>query len=95
MIATLNRSLWASSFGVLESAAGNKAQLAAGNSVQKDGNEDDEESEIVFKKTTRQDVEGSHDDVVLRDVSRRQVDQVLPVFWIRIILVIWTWIRIE
>jgi hypothetical protein len=88
MIEKLSRSLWASSLGVPEPAANNKAQLAAGNACV-----DEEESEIVFKKTTRQDVEGSHDDVVLRDVSRRQVDQVLPVLRIRIILVIW--IRIE
>jgi hypothetical protein len=94
MIEKLSRSLWASSLGVPEPAANNKAQLAAENSVQKDGStDDDEESEIFFKKTTRQDVEGSHDDVVLRNVIRRQVDQVLPVLRIRIILVIW--IRIE
>jgi hypothetical protein len=89
MIEKLSRSLWASSLGVPEPAAINKAQLAAGNAVQKDGSADDEESEIVFKKTTWQDVEGSHDDVILRNVSRRQVDQVLPVLRIRIILVIW------
>ncbi len=88
MIEKLNRSLWASSLSVPETAANNKAQLAAGNACA-----DEEESEIVFKKTTRQDAEGSHDDVVLRDFSRRQVNQVLPVLWIRIVLVIW--IRIK